>query len=126
MYEHGELFEAEDAKSLPEHNDEDKGGPWRKKASYYLTSKYPDMEQLSEWVECKQEVVDSKFLRTYNKIGSKYPTARATHLWGVLDTSLSGDAWETSGDVTKGASPEAWIKVLADVTHETRVETPDL
>ena len=59
-YEHGKLFEAKDAKSLPEYNGEEKGGIWRRKVSYYLISKYPDMEFLLEWVEKQQEIVDSK------------------------------------------------------------------
>ena len=58
-YEYGKLFEAKDAKFLPEYNGNGKGGPWRRQVSYYLISKYPDMEFLLEWVEKQKEIVDS-------------------------------------------------------------------
>ena len=49
-YEYGRLFGANDAEHLPGHNGEEKGGLWRRKVSYYLISKYPDMEHLLEFV----------------------------------------------------------------------------
>ena len=38
-YDYGKLFEAKDAKSLPEHKGRANGGVWRKKVSYYIISK---------------------------------------------------------------------------------------
>ena len=48
MYEYGKLFEVKDAKSLPDYNGKANAGLWRKKVSYYLISKYPEMEKLLE------------------------------------------------------------------------------
>ena len=62
MYEYGELFEVKDAKSLPDYNGKANAGLWRKKVSYYLISKYPEMEKLLEWVGSTKEVVDSQVL----------------------------------------------------------------
>ena len=99
MYEHGKLFEVKDAKSLPDYNGKANAGLWRKKVSYYLISKYHEMEKLLEWVERKKEVVDSKVLANYNKLDPNDSIALSKHLWGFLNISLPGDAWETFGNV---------------------------
>ena len=125
-YEFGKLFEVKDAKSLPDYNGNDKGGLWRKKISDYLISKYPDMEKLLEWVEEKKEAVDHTLLRTYKKIDSRDSIALSMHLWGFLNISLVGDAWETFGNVVKGDGLEAWRRVLEKVTQKTKVEILDL
>ena len=91
-YEYGKLFEAKDAKFLPEYNGKEKGGLWRRKVSYYLISKYPDMEFLLEWVEQQKEVVNPKLLRNFKKIDLVDSVALGKHLWGFLNISLSGDA----------------------------------
>ena len=120
-YEFGKLFEVKDAKSLPDYNGNDKGGLWRKKISYYIISKYPDMEKLLEWAGGKTEAVDAKLLKTYEKIDSKDPIALSMHLWGFLNFSLAGDAWGAFGDVVKGDGLEAWRRVLEEVTQKTEV-----
>ena len=84
------------------------------------------MEKLLEWVEAKKEVVDSRTLRAYKNIPPIDSIALAKHLWGFLNISLSGDAWETFGNVPKGAGLEAWRRVLEDTTQKTRVEILDL
>ena len=93
-HEHGQLFGAKDAKTLPEYSGKANGALWRKKVSYYLISKYPGMEKLVEWVEEKKEAVDATLLRTYKKIDSQDPIALSMHLWGFLNISLVGDAWD--------------------------------
>ena len=89
MYEYGELSEAKDAKSLPEYDGKVKGELWRKNVSYYLISKYPDMEKPLEWVESKKGVVDSKILKTYERIPPQDPIALAKHLCGFFNISLT-------------------------------------
>ena len=79
-----------------------------------------------EWVEAKKEAVDAKLLKSYKKIEHKDSVALSMHLWGFLNISLSGDAWEIFGNVTKGDGLEAWRRVLEDVTQKTRVEVLDL
>ena len=93
-YEFGKLFEAKDAKFLPEFNGKEKAGIWRRKVSHYLISKCPDMERLLEWVEQQKEVVDSKLLQTFRHLDPQDSVALSRHLWGFLNVSLVGDAWE--------------------------------
>ena len=46
QYEYGRLFEAKDAKFLPEFDGKTKAGLWRRKVSSYLITKYPEMANL--------------------------------------------------------------------------------
>ena len=84
------------------------------------------MEKLLEWVEEKKEAVDAQLLKTYKKIDSRDPIALSMHLWGFLNISLVGDAWETFGNVVKGDGLEAWRRVLEEVTQKIKVEILDL
>ena len=65
-------------------------------------------------------------LTNYKKLDPQDSIALSKHLWGFLNISLSGDAWETFGNVGKGEGLEAWRKVLEEVTQKTRVEVLDL
>ncbi len=80
-YEIGKLFEAKDAKFLPEFNGEDKAGLWRRKVSAYLITKYPEMADGLEWVERKQVLVDNRFLKKYKRVDHRDSVALAQHLW---------------------------------------------
>ena len=96
------MFEAKDAKLLPGYNGKGKAGVWRKKVSYYLISKYPDMEHLLEWFGNQQEAIEPQILKNFKKIDLVDSIALGTHLWGFPNISLSGDAWETFGNIPKG------------------------
>ena len=65
-------------------------------------------------------------LRTFRRLDPRDTIALSRHLWGFLNVSLSGDAWETFGNVPKGEGLEAWRRVLVDITQKTRSEILDL
>jgi hypothetical protein len=81
QYEYGRLFEAKEAKFLPEFDGKTKAGLWRRKVSSYLITKYPDIAELLEWVEKRQTTIDSKSLKAYTKIDYKDTIALGKHLW---------------------------------------------
>jgi hypothetical protein len=126
QYEYGRLFEAKEAKFLPEFDGETKAGLWRRKVSSYLITKYPDIAELLEWVEKKQTTLDSKSLKAHTKIDYKDTIALGKHLWGFLNVNLHGDAYEVFGNIPRGDGLEVWRRVLEDTCQKTKAEKLDL
>ena len=72
---------------------------WRKKVTYYLHSKNPDMACLLHWAELEKDAITSKGLRKA-RAGDPVlarvqddPGVLSYHLYGFLNVSLVGEAW---------------------------------
>ncbi len=120
--EYGKLFEVKDAKSLPSFNGRDKGAYWRKKTTFYLASKCPDIVPVLKWVEKQDDPITEESLKKFPDMEVFDSIILGRHLWGFLNVVLTDDAWEIFENIDKGNGHEAWRQVLSEVVKKTRVE----
>ena len=118
----GRLFEAKEAKILPQYNGKDKGTFWRKKVSFYLASRCPEITAILQWAERSEGEIDEDRLANYGHMGEEDAGVLGQHLWGFLNLNLTDEAWEVFENVPHGNGFEAWRRVLKDVVQKTRAE----
>ncbi len=81
------------------------------------------------WAEKEKVVVSNESLlerMPRDHVGETNPAMLSAHLWGFLNTNLTGAAWEIFRNVEAHQGLEAWRRVLLDVTQKTQNETMEL
>ena len=72
---------------------------WRKKVTYYLHSRKPEMKDVLRWAEFHEEpitqaaMVSGRFSNSLLRPRTEDPEDVAYRLWGFLNVSLMEDAW---------------------------------
>ena len=120
-------FETKDRGDLPKFNGQDKGDLWRKKTTYFLTNKCPDVKPFLKWAEQQREVITPDSMRRawYSeelKNVRNDPRVLAFHLFGFLNTNLVGEAWDVYDSVGDDNGFEVWRLINLDVTQKTQAE----
>ena len=107
-------FETKDTNELPKFNGQDKGDLWRKKVTYFLANKCPDVKPFLKWAEQQREVItpDSTKKAWYSPELQHIrndPRVLAFHLFGFLNTNLVGEAWDVYDSVDDDNGFEVWL-----------------
>ena len=101
---------------------------WRKKVTYYLHSKNPDMASLLRWAELEKDAITPDGLRQARANDPLLfglqddPEVLSYHLWGFLNVSLTGEAWMKFDATEIENGLEVWRAVNVDTTQKTQAE----
>ena len=101
---------------------------WRKKVTYYLHSRNPDMASLLRWAELQKDTITPDGLRQARANDPSLaglqddPEVLSYHLWGFLNASLVGEAWMKFDATEMENGLEVWRSVNEDTTQKTQAE----
>ena len=120
-------FDTKDRADLPKFNGQDKSEMWRKKVTYFLSNKCPDIKPFLKWAEQQREVItpETMFRAWYapELRGIRNdPRVLSFHLFGFLNTNLVGEAWDVYDSVDGDNGLEVWRLINLDVTQKTQAE----
>ena len=99
---------------------------------YFLYSKCVDMGLLLKWAEQQAEPIDLVSIKDAQKMGGELSKlvndadVLAHHLWGLLNISLTDDAWEVLDSLGVGQGLEVWRLVNVDTTQKTEGELMEM
>ena len=117
-------FDCKDKGDLPKFNGRDQREFWRKKVSYFLCGKCPDLRPVFTWAEKQIVAVISASLAAAHS--DEFPEVRndpnvlSFHLHGFLDTNLTDDAWNIFDNV---GTDQNGLEVRRLVNLETAQKT---
>ena len=116
--------ETKDRGDLPKFDGQAKGDLWRKKVTYFLANKCPDVKPFLKCAEKQWEPITSESMRRawYSeelKSVRNDPRVLAFHLFGFLNTNLVGEAWDMYDSVDDDNGFEVWRLINLDVTQKT-------
>ena len=116
---------------LPKYNGADKHGVkemWRKKVTFFLHSRNPDMRDLLRWAELEKEAItpgsltSAAFSSPLLQGLKEDPEVMAYHLWGFLNVNLTDAAWDIFEGVDMENGLEVWRLVNIDTTQKSHAE----
>ena len=100
----------------------------RKRVTFYLHSKNPDMLGLLRWAEREREPVTAKTLAVARRTSpslaqlTEDPDVLSYHLWGFLNASLIEDAWAIFAGAEVENGLEVWRSVVLATTQKSQAE----
>ncbi len=121
-------FDRKEAKDLAGYNGKDKCDVWRRRTSYYLMSKVPDIKPLLEWAERQPDTINNEDLRINAELIALRNTGRLSvdpeiiSFHGFLNLNLTDYAWEIFEGCKEENGLEVWRRSLVDETKKTPAE----
>ena len=122
-------FDTKDATlGLPRFNGKTGREMWRKRVTFYLHSKNPDMMGLLRWAEREREPVTAKTLAAARRASphlariSEDPEVLSYHLWGFLNANLIEDAKAIFAGADMENGLDVWRASVLATTQKSQAE----
>ena len=113
---------------LPRFNGRTGREMWRKRVTFYLHSRNPDMLCLLRWAERERDPVTNKTLGVARRTSpplaqlTEDPEVLSYHLWGFLNANLIEDAWAVFAGTDIENGLEVWRSVVLATTQKSQAE----
>ena len=122
MTEYSRPFECKGKDDLPKYNGRDGGQMWRQKTVKFLITRAPEMGRALAWAEEQTDKISAAQVLAAPWRRAVCPKVLGHHLWGFLNTALTGDAYTMYANVEESNGFEAWRRIVRNVTRRSPAE----